>query len=346
MISNKPTKIRISILIPCYNEGKTLRKSIYSWLNQSRPADEIIVVNDCSTDDTLEILSEFEDRVKVITTPKNTGNKSSAQEYGLKFVAGDVFIATDGDTLLDSNFVKRVEEDFSDRGVVAVGGYIKSLKYNWLTACRAFDYTVGQNIDKLAQASMNFMFVIPGAAGAFRVKTFKKYITFDHDTLTEDLDFTYKLHEQGFRIKYDRQLICYTQDPANLKSYINQMRRWYGGGWQNFMKHIKVPNKLGMAVELSFIYVEGLIFSLLLFILPLISLTFTFNVFILYFIITTLLAVFAIFKDRRFEYLIIFPAFIFLRYVNAYIYLEQFVREVILKKKNLVWFHPDRVKIT
>src|ERR1700733_6571104 len=104
--------MKISILIPCYNEEKSIRKSAESWLNQSRPADQIVAINDCSKDRTKEILKEFGDKITVVRTPKNTGNKSSAQEYGLQFVTGDVFIATDGDTLLNPDFLKYIEEDF------------------------------------------------------------------------------------------------------------------------------------------------------------------------------------------------------------------------------------------
>src|SRR5262245_6870031 len=103
--------MKISLLVPCHNEAKTLRKSIESWLSQSRLPDEIIVVDDSSTDETPQMLAEFSDRIRAVRTPARTGNKSGAQEYGLQFVTGDVFATTDGDTLLHPDFIKRVEED-------------------------------------------------------------------------------------------------------------------------------------------------------------------------------------------------------------------------------------------
>jgi cellulose synthase/poly-beta-1,6-N-acetylglucosamine synthase-like glycosyltransferase len=336
--------MKISLLVPCYNEEKSVRKSAQSWLSQSRPADEIIVVDDCSSDATPEILKEFEGRITVVRPYKNTGNKSSAQEYGLQFVTGDVFVATDGDTLLDKDFIKLIEKDFEDPDVKAVGGYVKSLKYNWLTACRALDYAIGQNIDKLAQDYVNYMLVIPGAAGAFRTDVFRT-LGFDHDTLTEDLDFTYKLHKMGHRIKYNRMAICYTQDPPNLTSYINQMRRWFGGGWQNFMKHFSFPKHPGMALELSLIYGEGLVFSMLLFLIPLVNIFFAFMLLGMNFLIVLALALFGVLKENRWDFLLVLPQYIFLKYVNALVYLEQFFKEVIFKKKNMVWFKPERVKI-
>jgi cellulose synthase/poly-beta-1,6-N-acetylglucosamine synthase-like glycosyltransferase len=336
--------MKISILIPCYNEERSIKRSVLSWLSQTRPADEIIVIDDCSNDRTAEILEEFKGRVTVVRTPQNSGNKSSAQEYGLQFVTGDIFIATDGDTLLDARFVECIEKDFADPSVAAVGGYVKSLKYNWLTACRALDYAIGQNIDKLAQHYLHFMLVIPGAAGAFRTDIFRT-LGFDHDTITEDLDFTYKLHKRGYNIVYDRNAICYTQDPGDLHSYINQMRRWLGGGWQNFVKHIDIPKYPGMSFELSLVYGEGLIYSLMIFIIPILNLSVALWIFVFSLLISFLLAIVGVFIDRRSDLFFIIPVYVLLKYVTAYIFLEQFVKEVILRKREMVWFKPERVSL-
>lgn len=337
--------MRISLFIPCYNEEKSIRQSINSWLKQTRPADEIIVVNDSSTDRTLQILQEFGDQIKVVTTPKNTGNKSHAQEYGLPFVTGDVFVTTDGDTLLHPDFIKRIEKDFSDPTVAAVGGQVKSLKYNWLTTCRALEYVIGHSIDKLAQNYLGYIFVIPGAAAAFRTSIFKSQITFDHDTITEDLDFTYKLHRLGHKITYDAKAICFTQDPSDLKSYINQIRRWYGGGWQTLLKYLEVPQKPAMALEWTLIHTEGLIFSFLLFLMPFLNLTFALVFFASYCVIAFIMAVVGLIKEGRWDFFAVLPLYVLIKYLNAYIYLEQFVKEVLLKQRNLIWIQPDRVSI-
>lgn len=336
--------MKISILIPCYNEEFTIERCLLSCINQTRLADEIIVVDDSSTDDTLNILKKFAGYIKIVQTSKNTGNKSYAQEHGLQFVTGDVFVTTDGDTMLNRNFVKIIEKEMADDSVSAIAGYVKSLKYNWITASRALDYAISQNLDKLAQDYMNFIFVIPGAAGAFRTKVFKEKIPFSHDTLTEDLDFTYRLHKMNHKIKYVRSAICYTQDPSSLRAYTNQMRRWFGGGWQNLQKHFGPPNSLGMALELSLIYVEGLTYSLMMFLMPLINLYIAFYIFLIYCAIIVCLAIFGSIKEKRPDLLLAVPGYILLKYVNAWVFAEQFFKEIILRKKNLKWFKPERVK--
>lgn len=337
--------MKISILIPCHNEEKSVAACVQSCLDQTRKLDQILVVNDGSTDGTLNILESFGSAIEIINIAVATGNKSHAQEYGLRYVTGDVFIATDGDTVLDKNFVQYIEEDFkADTHLVAVAGYIRSIKHNWLTACRSFEYAVGQNLHKLAQHYIGFLFVIPGAAGAFSTKKFFEHITFDHDTLTEDLDFTYRLHKKGLKIQYDRRAVVYTQDPSTLHSYTNQMRRWFGGGWQCLMKHrqdaLRHPR---VALELSLMYLEGIAFSILLFLLPILSIKF-FGAFIAsYLMIAMVFAIFASIQERRLDLLLVPFPYLLLVYINSYVFIEQMIKEVFLKQKNLSWFHPERV---
>jgi cellulose synthase/poly-beta-1,6-N-acetylglucosamine synthase-like glycosyltransferase len=262
-------------------------------------------------------------------------------------VTGEIVVTTDADTILDKHFIEEIIKPFSDSKVAAVGGYVKSIPYNWLTRCRAYDYAIGQNIHKLAQSYIGFMFVIPGAAGAFRLEAFKSYITFDHDTLTEDLDFTYKLHKRGQTIAYCRSAIVHTQDPSTLSGYVNQMRRWYGGGWQNLRKHWDLAiNEPWASLELSLIYIEGLIFSLLMYAIPLIDAQLSIKLIVPYIGIGLVFGAYAAWRERRIDLtLAIFP-YLFLMYVNAFVFVEQFVRVMLLGTRNLVWFKPERVEIT
>ncbi len=338
--------MKISIVIPCHNEEKSIRACVESCLAQTRKADQILVINDGSTDKSGEILASFGNKIDILTIPKATGNKSRAQERGLPHVRGDVFIATDGDTKLNPRFVETVEREFQNPNVYAMSGMVKSLPYNWLTACRAFEYSISHNFHKLAQSYLNFIFVISGAAGAFRTDEFKKYLHFDHDTITEDLDFTYKLHRMGLRISYNRDAISYTQDPARLKQYINQMRRWYGGGWQCFKKHYReVVQKPIRALELSLIYIEGVLFSLLMFFMPFINVYFWAIFWVGVTIANLLFSVYVALKEKRADMLYVPFIFPIILHINAWVFLEQGYKELILGKTNLVWFKPERVSM-
>ncbi|MDD5083661.1 MAG: glycosyltransferase family 2 protein [Candidatus Moranbacteria bacterium] len=342
--------MKISLLIPCHNEEKGLRKCLESALVQTRPLDQIVVVNDGSTDGTQKILASFASEhavIHAINLVINTGNKSKAQEAGLPSVTGDVVVMTDADTIIDEHFVERIEAAFlSDekREVGAVGGYVCSLKHNWLTACRAIDYIVGQGIFKKAQSIINYMFVMPGCATAMRTEVLRG-LSFNHDTVTEDLDFTFQLHLKGLKIIYAEDAKVYTQDPPNLPSYIRQMRRWYGGGWQNIRKYYPIVfHRPAAAFELSCIFLDGVFYSMLLFIMPLANPK-AFFTFILpmYFLNAFLFALYASIKGHRYELLLFFPAYVLIVFINAFIISTEFVKEIVLNRRDLVWQKVDRV---
>jgi len=157
------------------------------------------------------------------------------------------------------------------------------------------------------------------------------------------LDFTYKIHKKKKKITFAKDAVVYTQDPDNLKVYVNQLRRWYAGGWQNLIKHHDILTyKKGHALELSLAYAEGFTFSLLLLVAPLFDIRFL--LFHLVFLVpfAVFLSVYSAIKRRRLDLLLSIPVYVFLSYVNAYIFVEQAVKEAILKRKNMVWYHPER----
>ncbi len=82
----------------------------------------------------------------------------------------------------------------------------------------------------------------------------------------------------------------------------------------------------------------------MMFLLPLINLYLAFNLLIIYCVIVFCLGLFGSFKEKRPELMLALPGYIFLKYVNAWIFLEQFFKEIILRKKDMHWFKPERVK--
>ncbi len=341
----KILSMRISLLIPAYNEEKTIRQCLNSCLNQSRPPDQILVVDDCSTDKTPQILSEFGDQIEVVRTPHQSGNKSRAQEFGFQFIRGDILIMTDADTILHQDFIKNILTYFYNDRVAAVAGYVQSLPHNLLTACREIDYFIGQRLHKRAQSFLHSVFIIPGCAAAFRTDVFRRYIKFSHDTLTEDLDFTYTLYQSGFAIRFAFDAVSFTQDPPNLSSYIRQMKRWYTGGWQNLLKHFGIFRTPAAAIELSLLYLESLAVAGLIFILPLINLYWFFAFLGFYLTIIFSLAGYIGLREKRLDIIAAAPLYLFISLLNLSLFIYTFVRVVFLQKRLLKWSFVDRVEI-
>lgn len=336
---NKPT---IAILIPAHNEEMSIAVSVQSCLNQTRTADQIIFINDGSTDRTGEILARYGDKIHVVTIPKATGNKSRAQEVGLTFVTSDIVVMSDADTIIDSRFLERIEADFENTDAVAVAGHVRSMKKNWLTACRSIEYVIAQNIHKIAQHYIGYIFVLPGAAVAFRTDVLKS-ITMNHETICEDLDITYFLHEKNARLIYDMKAIVYTLDPSTVGSYATQVRRWYRGGIQCLFKHWRIMfTKPNAAFELPLTYLGTVVSALLLFILPALSITFFLAFFSLYVLFALGCAIFSAIVERRPFLLLATVPFLFVIYLNSYLLLESLAYVVLFRHKTLTWHSPQR----
>ena len=146
-----PSKMpKISIIVPAYNEEKTICDSLDSLVQLDYPDFEIIVVNDGSTDDTLAILNTKLDLVRTeITTPtseiitapirnlyqsrklpniivvdKENGGKADALNAGINFASGEYIVTIDADTLLDRRSLRRIATVFDNKDVLATGGLI------------------------------------------------------------------------------------------------------------------------------------------------------------------------------------------------------------------------------
>jgi cellulose synthase/poly-beta-1,6-N-acetylglucosamine synthase-like glycosyltransferase len=341
----KSSSFTFAVLIPAHNEELCVARCIESCLNQTRKPDQIIVVNDGSTDGTLAELKKFESKIEIVNIPVATGNKSRAQEIGLQYVQSDVFIVTDGDTVLDKNFIEQIECTFIRHpNAAAVAGYVHGSSFNYLTAIREIDYVIGQDFYKLAQSYLNYIYVIAGCAGAFKTKLFTDgLVKIEHDTLTEDLDFTFKIHRLGLPIHFNMKAVCYTQDPHTLHSYVNQMRRWYAGGWQNLRKHMPIMFKSPSAAWcLSMGYLEGLLLPITLLVALLADVHLFVWLIAIYSIMNVLAGLYAAVCRKDIRLFLYSPLSTPIKFLQAYLYLEQFMKEIVLRRRETVWFNPER----
>lgn len=99
----------VSIVIPCYNASKTLKRCIDSLLAQSYPHLEIIVVNDGSKDDSLKILQSYNDSRLVIIDKKNEG-VSATRNAGLRYASGEYVSFVDSDDYVDAHYISKMVE--------------------------------------------------------------------------------------------------------------------------------------------------------------------------------------------------------------------------------------------
>ena len=146
----------VSVIIPAYNAEKTIEKCLDSLFNQTLKEIEIIVINDCSKDNTLKILKKYKNKIKLIDNKKNLGPAGSrnkgldvAQGKYIGFVDADDWVAPNMYELMSSKMNDEVDLVACSRINVTKSGEKPIINKNKDTDAKAFTKTSNYNCDKL-----------------------------------------------------------------------------------------------------------------------------------------------------------------------------------------------------
>lgn len=254
---------KVSIIIPVYNEGPNVAKTIVSALNNDYKNLEIIVVNDGSTDDSEDQIKSVQQKhprkIKLISIP-NSG-KSTAVNVGIAAASGEVVVATDGDSILSRKAITNLVKHFADPEVGAVAGKIYVSPTNkLLNIFQHLEYAVGQNVDKAAYGYLYAVGVVPGAVGAWRKADLEHLGGFADTTLAEDQDMTLGIMSLGKKVVYEPDAIAYTEAPHTTRDFLKQRFRWIFGtiqcAWKykHFMFNVRSPQLGIVALPNTFIF--------------------------------------------------------------------------------------------
>jgi len=200
---------------------------------------EIVVVDDGSTDRTLDVLQQaYGDRRKVRILTQPNGGKSAALNNGIAHSRNEILIAVDADTLFRAGTIAKLARHFKDARVGAVSGNARvGNNTKWITRFQSIEYIYGFNLDRRALDYLNAITVVPGAVGAWRKSLILEAGGFGHDTLAEDADLTLAIRREGYVIRYEQDAIAYTEAPEDGKSLAKQRFRWAFGTLQAAWKH-------------------------------------------------------------------------------------------------------------
>ncbi|TBR08897.1 MAG: glycosyltransferase [Candidatus Nitrosotenuis sp.] len=244
---------KMSVLVPAYNEEKVIRTTIESLLSTDYPDKEIIVIDDGSKDQTLEIASRYKDKVKVIH--KENGGKASALNAGLLYATGSIIVILDADTIIGHTALRHIAKSFSNEDVAAVAGNIKIRnRINCLTWCQALEYLSGIQIMRRGLDYFGAITIVPGALGAFKKSKLEEAGAYHNDTLVEDFDATLKVLRSGMIISGNNMATAYTQAPQKLRDFYKQRKRWYRGNLQVLRRHsdILLNSRFGYLHKFSY----------------------------------------------------------------------------------------------
>lgn len=233
----EPTDFRrISLIVPAYNEAKTIRNCIQSLLKLNYPNYEVVVIDDGSTDGTFEEVSQCEG-VKIIRQ-LNQG-KPSALNNGIQASSGEFIVTVDADTVIENDALRRIAARFAtNQRLGAIAGNVKvNPEPRIMNAIQSAEYATGINLVRKGQSVLGCVMIVPGPIAALKREAVEKVGYFSNDTFAEDFDMTVQILKAGYRVEYDEGSLAYTDAPKNTEDLIKQRRRWYRGMLQVLDKH-------------------------------------------------------------------------------------------------------------
>jgi cellulose synthase/poly-beta-1,6-N-acetylglucosamine synthase-like glycosyltransferase len=227
----------VTVLVPAYNEEAGIASTVQSLLDSTYPDLQIIVIDDGSTDRTVEIAEGIGDpRVEVIRKPN--GGKAAALNTGLAQARYDIVVMVDADTVFEPDAVQRLVQPLAHPAVGAVSGNTKvGNRRGLLAKWQHLEYCFGFNLDRRMFEVLECMTTVPGAIGAFRRDALLGVGGISEDTLAEDTDLTMALWQAGWRVLYEESAVAWTEVPTTLRQLWRQRYRWCYGTIQSMWKH-------------------------------------------------------------------------------------------------------------
>ncbi|MEM4625669.1 MAG: glycosyltransferase family 2 protein [Candidatus Pacearchaeota archaeon] len=253
MFDYPPGKVEgVSIVIPCYNESKTIGDAIESLLNLNYPKNklEIIVVDDKSTDDSVKVIRRYckkYNNVRLIVNSKNSGCAAVPTNLGIKAAKYDYVAVADADSMPKRDALRKMIGFVqSDEKVAAVtcSVLVRDPK-NFIQNLQAFEYAVIAFSRKLLDM-VDSVYVTPGPFALYRKDALFKVGLFDTKNLTQDIEIVWRLLSYGYKARMCLATSVYSEAPDTFKGWFKQRIRWNIGGTQTLIKYRKTIFKKGM----------------------------------------------------------------------------------------------------
>ena len=252
-ITNAP---KVTVQLPMYNEMYVAERIIDTTAELDYPRDKFqIQVLDDSTDETKEIIAN---KVKELAAKgidiihihrtDRTGYKAGALDSAMDKVSGEFIAIFDADFVPDTDFLLKTIPYFQDEkiGVVQTRWGHLNKTYSMLTELQAFGLNGHFAIEQGGRSTNGHYINFNGTAGIWRKSCIADAGGWEHDTITEDLDLSYRAQMNGWKFKYLEDVISPAELPITMSALKSQQHRWMKGGAEVFMKMwkrlVKNPN--------------------------------------------------------------------------------------------------------
>ncbi len=220
---------RVTLLLPGHNEADRLDAAIASISRQSWRPDEIVVVDDGSSDamaDKARALKRAGYVDRVFSTRLRAG-KSAAANLGLRHATGDIVVIADVDTTYDDDAFERLVAPFADPAVGAVAGNlgVRNWRASTVTRWQAVQYLESISLGRRVTDMLGILYIVSGAFGAFRREALEAVGGWDVGP-GEDADITVKMRRAGWRVRFAPDAWSLTDVPETVPALVRQRLRW------------------------------------------------------------------------------------------------------------------------
>lgn len=222
---------RISVYVPCYNAGRYIGKCLEGILSQTLKPCEVIVVDDGSTDNTVDIASQYP--VKIVRHEKNRG-LAAARNTGFRNSTGEYVASFDSDCVPNPDWLEKAMRNFTDDSIGGVGGkMVESNRTSLQDYWRSVHMT--QTWGDTRVVNPDFLF---GADTVYRKSAVEKvgYFNERYRTNFEDVDMCNRLKKAGYTIIYDPEAFARHYLKDTRKSLL---RRIWGWNFSERQKNVK-----------------------------------------------------------------------------------------------------------
>ena len=238
----------VTIQLPIFNERYVVERLIQSVCDFDYPREllEIQILDD-STDDTADIAIAMAERMRArgfdiqyIHREHRIGFKAGALKEGLKKARGELIGIFDADFIPGVNFLKETVPYFSDPKIGMLQtrwGHINS-DYSLLTRAQSIGIDGHFGIEQASRAWSGFFMNFNGTAGVWRKSTILDAGGWQADTLTEDLDLSYRAQLKGWKLKFVTDVVCPAEVPVTINAFKSQQHRWAKGSIQTAKKNL------------------------------------------------------------------------------------------------------------
>lgn len=267
----------VTVQLPIFNEKYVVERLItaVSQLDYPKSKFEIQVLDD-STDETVEIASNLVQKLKDIgidivhvRRPERTGFKAGALQYGLEIAKGDHLAIFDADFLPESDFLLKTIPHFSHNiGVVQTRWGHINRNYSLLTELQAFGLDAHFSIEQKGRNHAKSFINFNGTGGIWRKECIIEAGGWSAETLTEDLDLSYRAQLKGWSFKYLEDCVAPAELPVIMSAVKSQQYRWNKGAAEtarkNFGKVLRSKLSIGSKFHALFHLFNSSVFVCLL----------------------------------------------------------------------------------